>query len=164
MGRGEECRGLEGNRRRGHHWPKTSKQLYAANKKLDKDRDGVICAVRRRPPRRPLQPRLAIRSSSNRPAFQRSMWKPLRGAIGAGRMSEQQFRYLWTILYTFANNTAHYCPDYAVPENKASLLATNTTAAKLGAFGLDGSYQGWAAESLARYLQMTCAAKGFTVA
>ncbi len=79
-------------------------------------------------------------------------------------MSEQQFRYLWTILYTFANNPAHYCPDYAVPENKAALLATNTTAAKLGAFGLDGSYQGWAAESLTRYLQMTCAAKGFTVA
>ena len=143
-----------------YYRPKTSKRLYAANKKLDKDRDGVICPVKKKVTPTPAPtPDPFTFQSTGMPTVDAD----LRAEIAAGRMNEHQFRYLWTVIHTFAVNPAHYCPDYAVPENKSALLAANTTAAKLAAFGLDASYQGWAAASLARYLQMTCAANGFTV-
>lgn len=147
---------------RGFDKPTTSTRLYRANKRLDKDKDGVICPVRTN--EAPATPAGRPDPFTIQSTGMATVDAALKAEIVAGRMSEHQFRYLWTALYIFANNPGYYCPDYATPEGKAALLATQTTSGKLSSFGLDASHTAWAVEKLTQYLPMTCAAKGFPIA
>ena len=94
----------------GNYRPKTSKRLYAANKKLDKDRDGVICPVKKATTPTPASTPASDPFVIPAEAGIATVDADLRTEIGAGQMSEQQFRYLWTILYASRKSDAERSP------------------------------------------------------
>jgi hypothetical protein len=146
--------------------PAVNRNLYLANRKLDRDRDGVACEV------------LLTASPATEPtptatpaptptATSNVYWITtnvilldayMKTLINQNKINQPQSNFMWAVASTFQKNPTATCLYFKTDAGRAALLAGLVSSANMSKVGLDDSYLPWASELTPLVISMTCAA------
>ena len=123
--------------------PAVNRNVYLANRKLDRDSDGVACEV----------PLTASPATEPTPTA-----TPEPTLTATSNVYWISTNFMWAVASTFQKNPSATCLYFRTDAGRAALLGGLVSSANMSKVGLDDSYIPWASELTPLVISMTCAA------
>ncbi len=155
--------------RAGWRYPAVGRALYLANKKLDRDRDGIVCEQwDKKNGDSPVEPGEAVEASPSPspspsgevvvlPTGNRFLDVLLQGLAETGKVNQAEVTYLWVILNTFKSKPLTFCVAYNNPAQKEELLNASGSDEQLTKSGVDLSRKAALRDYLVTLIPIICA-------
>lgn len=152
----------------GWHYPAVGRALYLANKKLDRDKDGLVCERwNKRNGATPVEPGATPEASSSPspspteqivvlPTGNTFLDVLLKGLVDTKKVNQAEVTYIWVVLNTFKSNPLTFCVAYSRPAQKEELLNAALTDEQLTKSSIDPSRKDAIRGYLTTFIPIIC--------
>jgi hypothetical protein len=141
--------------------PVVNRAVYLANRKLDRDLDGVVCEVPPAPGVATPSPSTTVPTVAVTPTGVPEVDALIKGQAVSGTLTQDQATMLYTTTGAVMKNTGKYCPQWGEDVFRQGFLNNAATVRVLAAYRLGPELLPWFRSQLEQIVTMVCRYSGY---